>query len=75
MQLRELSNTLKGSLKGIFDHRVTFDPLDRRLYSHDIGVFPKLVRPLVGNTMPAAVAQPHSEDELLELVRLGRSPD
>jgi hypothetical protein len=63
MQLRELSNTLKGGLKGILDQRVTFDPIERRLYSHDIGVFPKLVRPLVGNTMLAAVVQPHSEDE------------
>ena len=64
MQLRELSSTLQGDFKGIFDHRMTFDPIDRRLYSHDIGVFPKLVRPLVGKTMPAAVVQPQSEDEL-----------
>ncbi len=64
MQLRELSSTLKEDLKGIFDQRVTFDPIERRLCSHDIGVFPKLVRPLVGNTMPAAVVQPQSEHEL-----------
>lgn len=64
MQVWELSDTLKGDLKGIFDQRVTFDPIERRLYSHDIRVFPKSVRPLVGNTMPAAVVQPQSEDEL-----------
>lgn len=64
MQLRGLSSTLKGDLKGIFDHRMTFDPIERRPCSHDTGVFPKLVRPLVSNTMPAAVVQAQSEDEL-----------
>jgi hypothetical protein len=63
MQLRGLSSKLKGDLKGIFDHRMTFDSIERRLCSHDTGVFPKLVHPLVGNTMPAAVVQPQSEDE------------
>jgi Fe-S oxidoreductase/FAD/FMN-containing dehydrogenase len=71
--MRDLSNTLREQLKDIFDTRVTFDPVERRLYSHDIGVFPRLVRPVVGNTMPAAVVRPHDEEGLLELVRLGNA--
>jgi Fe-S oxidoreductase/FAD/FMN-containing dehydrogenase len=67
--MRELSSTLKGHLKDTFEDRITFDPVERILYSHDVGVFPKLVRPLVGNTMPAAVVRPRSEAELLDLVR------
>jgi Fe-S oxidoreductase/FAD/FMN-containing dehydrogenase len=68
--MRELPDALKQGLKDTFDGRVTFDPLERSVYSHDVGTFPKLVRPLLGNTMPGAVVQPQNEEELLELVRL-----
>jgi len=72
-KVRELSSTLKGQLRHTFGDRVTFDPIERHLYSHDVGVFPKLVRPLVGNTMPAAVVRPQSEAELLGLVRVANA--
>jgi len=58
---------------GIFQDRVTFDLVERRLYSHDVGVFPQLVRPVVGNTLPAAVVRPHSEAELVGLARLANA--
>ncbi len=68
--MRELSDEIKGRLREIFGPRVTFDPIERRLYSHDVGEFPKLVLPLIGDTMPAGVVRPHTEGELQELVRL-----
>ena len=71
--MRNVPSTIREQLEEIFDSRVTFDPVERRLYSHDVGVFPRLVRPIIGNTMPAAVVRPHDEEELLELVRVGNS--
>ena len=52
-----------------FGARVNFDEMERRLYSHDVGAMPSLIKPLVGNTLPDAVVQPQTEEELIELVR------
>jgi len=52
-----------------FGERVSFDPIERRLYGHDIAAIPSLVAPLIGNTTPDAVVQPESEQDLVELVR------
>lgn len=49
--------------------RVNFDHVERKLYSHDIGVMPSLVTPLIGKPMADAVAQPQSEQELIDLVK------
>ena len=49
--------------------RVNFDRVERKLYGHDVGALPSLVKPLIGNTIPDAVVQPQSENELVELVR------
>jgi Fe-S oxidoreductase/FAD/FMN-containing dehydrogenase len=67
--MRELSEELKKQLAATFGPRVTFDPIERRLYSHDVGEFPKLILPLIGDTMPAGVVRPHTEDELEWLVQ------
>jgi FAD/FMN-containing dehydrogenase len=56
-------------LKDKFTTRVTFDPIERMLYGHDIAAIPALVRPLIGNTTPDAVVQPQDEEELIDLVR------
>jgi len=50
--------------------RVTFDELERKIYAHDMGVMPSLVQPLVGNPVPDGIIQPHSEQELVDLVNL-----
>ncbi|NJD51677.1 MAG: FAD-binding oxidoreductase [Candidatus Methanoperedens sp.] len=52
-----------------FKNRMTFDPVERMLYGHDIAAIPALVKPLIGNTTPDAVVQPQNEDELIELVK------
>jgi Fe-S oxidoreductase/FAD/FMN-containing dehydrogenase len=64
-----LSTADRDRLKNLLGANVTFDRRERRLYGHDIAAMPSLVRPLVGDTTPDAVAQPTSEDQLVELVR------
>jgi FAD/FMN-containing dehydrogenase len=55
-------------LEQTFGNRVSFDQRERKLYGHDIAVFPSLVRPLLGKTIPDAVVQPETEEELIDLV-------
>ena len=68
-----LSTANRDRLKNLLGTRVTFEPCERRLYGHDIAAMPSLVRPLVGDTTPDAVVQPGSEEELAEVVALGRA--
>ena len=59
----------KRSLESLFRTRVSFDRRERTLYGHDIAEIPSLIKPLVGSTVPDAVVQPASEEELVALVR------
>ncbi|HEY9205493.1 MAG TPA: FAD-dependent oxidoreductase, partial [Candidatus Methanoperedens sp.] len=59
----------RSYLEEKFDNRITFDITERKLYGHDIAAIPELVKPLIGDTTPAAVVQPRSEEELVALVR------
>ena len=59
----------KRSLESLFGTRVSFDRMERTLYGHDIAEIPSLIKPLVGSTVPDAVVQPASEEELVALVR------
>jgi Fe-S oxidoreductase/FAD/FMN-containing dehydrogenase len=56
-------------LENLFGTRVSFDHRERTLYGHDTAEIPSLIKPLVGSTVPDAVVQPDSEDELIALVR------
>ena len=56
-------------LSAKFGHRVSFDPIERKLYGHDIGAMPGLIKPLIGDTTPEAIVQPATEEELVEVVR------
>jgi Fe-S oxidoreductase/FAD/FMN-containing dehydrogenase len=58
----------KSYLRQNFGKRVSFYKLERKLYGHDIAAMPGLVKPLVGNTIPDAVVQPETEQELIELM-------
>ncbi|HEU5315451.1 MAG TPA: FAD-binding oxidoreductase [Chloroflexota bacterium] len=49
--------------------RASFDPRERRAYSHDTGVLPPLVRPFAGKTLADGVVQPECEAQLVALVR------
>ncbi|MGD0659349.1 MAG: FAD-binding and (Fe-S)-binding domain-containing protein [Syntrophorhabdales bacterium] len=59
-------------LIGHFGSRVSFDRVERKLYGHDIAVFPSLFKPLIGKTIPDAIVQPENEQELVELVKWAR---
>ena len=59
----------KSWLEEKFGPNVNFNPTERLMYSHDIAAIPGLFKPLIGKTVPDAVVQPESEDELAELVR------
>ena len=49
--------------------RVSVDKTERVLYGHDIAAIPNLIKPLIGNTIPDAVVQPQSEEELRRLAK------
>lgn len=66
----KLSAPLQEQLRQTFDGRVSFDEMERRLYSHDVGDVPLMVKPLLGKALADAVVQPKSEDELVELVKM-----
>ncbi len=51
-----------------FGNRVSFDPVERMLYSHDIAAMPMMVKPFIGSTVPDVVVQPTNEEELSRLV-------
>jgi FAD/FMN-containing dehydrogenase len=59
----------RSQLTQQFGNRVSFNRTERKLYGHDIAAMPGLIKPLVGGTVPDAVVQPKTEEELIELVR------
>ena len=63
-----MKEPLRHSLKNLVKH-VNFDQTERMLYGHDIGALPSLIKPLVGDTTPEAIAQPENESELVGLVK------
>jgi Fe-S oxidoreductase/FAD/FMN-containing dehydrogenase len=65
----KLSATQAEWLLGTFGDRATLRRVERKLYSHDIGEMPSLVKPLIGTPLADAVVQPASEDEVVALVR------
>ncbi len=62
-------------LKDKFGDRANFNPVERKLYSHDIAAMPSLFKPLIGDTTPWAVVQPETEAELVDLVKWANEND
>ncbi|MFC2022950.1 FAD-binding and (Fe-S)-binding domain-containing protein [Chloroflexota bacterium] len=67
--MSKLNGKLRAELQHTFGKRVSFQKLERKLYGHDIAAVPSLIKPLIGNSIPAAVVQPVTEEELVKLVR------
>ncbi|MGD0660133.1 MAG: FAD-dependent oxidoreductase, partial [Syntrophorhabdales bacterium] len=67
--MQKLKAAHRAHLEAEFGSRVSFDRVERKLYSHDIAVFPSLFRPLVGKTLPDAIVQPENEEELKALAK------
>jgi len=64
-----LSSAQRSYLEATFGDRLSLRKTERKLYSHDIAAIPSLIKPLVGSTIPDAVVQPSTEEELVALVR------
>lgn len=71
MTARELTAAVQQMLTEIFGDRVAFHKLERQLYDRDIGVLPEPVARIL-DTMPQAVVQPASSEELKALMALAQ---
>jgi Fe-S oxidoreductase/FAD/FMN-containing dehydrogenase len=71
--MKKLPAEVQQRLQEMFGAHVAFDRLERMLYSHDVGSLPSLVKPLVGNTLPAAIVQPLNEEQVIQLAALART--
>jgi Fe-S oxidoreductase/FAD/FMN-containing dehydrogenase len=67
-----LHTSQKKRLQQTFGDRISFDEIERKIYSHDVGELPKLIKPIIGNILADAVVQPESVAELAELVTWAR---
>lgn len=67
--MSELAVARKTFLENKFQERVTFDRTERKLYGHDVGELPALIKPLIGSTVPDAVVQPENEADLRQLMQ------
>ncbi|HEY3375272.1 MAG TPA: FAD-binding and (Fe-S)-binding domain-containing protein [Candidatus Aquicultor sp.] len=68
-----MSNKLegvRGELESLFGPWVSFDRIERKLYSHDIGVLPGLIKPLTGTGIAGAVVQPGEETDIIKLIEI-----
>lgn len=65
-----VSERTEAKLKEIFGDRVRTNRTERKMYSFDIGAMPKLVKPFVPAGIAGAVVRPHSEDEVVAVVKL-----
>jgi hypothetical protein len=57
----ELNKKRRRFLEEKSGPRANFDATERKLYGHDIAAMPGLLKPLIGDTTPAAVVQPADE--------------
>lgn len=67
--MSKINKQQRTFLEEKFGNRVNFRRMERKLYGHDIAAMPGLIKPIIGSTVPEAVVQPESEEELVELVR------
>lgn len=64
-----LHDSQKLYLQDTFGERISFDKIERKIYSHDVGDLPLLIKPIVGNILADAIVQPSSEEEIIQLVK------
>jgi len=56
-------------LTGTFGDRFNSRRVERKLYSHDVGEMPSLIKPLIGNPLADGIVQPETEEEVIALVK------
>jgi len=64
-----MKQVFQERLVTIFGEDVSFDRVERRPYSHDVGSIPKLLKPLTAGGLAGAVVRPRDETSLVRLVR------
>lgn len=62
--------TVVERLRSLLGDRVRFDELECKLYSHDVGDIPGLVKPFLATGLAGAVARPENEHELREILKI-----
>ena len=67
-KLKELEREALASLRGIAGLRVNVSERERHLYESDIAELPSMPKLLVGRTVPSAIVQPQTEDEVVAVV-------
>jgi len=67
--MRKLTIAQKNWLCEHFGNYFNDDRLECKIYSHDVGVMPPLVKPLIGKSLADGIVQPRNEAEIIELVR------
>lgn len=67
-KIKELSPESLNDLKNIKDLRINSDLRERHLYENDIGELPSMPKILVGNTTPAVIVQPQTEEQIIAVV-------
>ena len=65
-----MDQATQDRLEKIFGEDVTFDRVERKLYSHDVGSVPRLVQPFMPGGLAGAVVRPRDEASLVQLVDL-----
>jgi len=68
--MAKLSKCASAELERIFGDRVSYDRVERKLHSADIGALPKLVKPFVPAGIAGAVVRPRTEEDVVAVVRL-----
>ncbi len=72
--MNTLSHATATKIKEIVgEDRYRDDRRERRAYSSDIGVMPKLVRPFVKAGVAGGVVRPSTEQQLIDIVKLARA--
>jgi Fe-S oxidoreductase/FAD/FMN-containing dehydrogenase len=67
--MKTLTPPQEAWLREHFRNRVSTDSIERRIYSHDVGEMPPLIKPLTGKGLADAVVQPKDEEEVVALTR------
>ena len=67
-KLKELNAEALASLGKIDGLRLNLSERERHLYETDLGELPSMPKLMVGRTVPSAIVQPRSEDEVIAVV-------
>lgn len=67
-----VNEKVASRLQQIFGDRMKVDPVERKMYSYDVGALPSLIKPFVPAGVAGAVVRPMEEAEIVELVTLAK---